>query len=138
MQIFAKNVTIRDDLPAVATEIKLEAGFTILFKSNFGTWKFNIYILNQFNKFWPNSKKKKEIIFSVSYMLAGEGGVRNFKNSSWNCNPWLEVRLCLHSATITTRIQEQIIHMPAADLFVFMCIYYIYTSMSELINESKF
>lgn len=74
MQIFAKNVTIRDDLPAVATEIKLEAGFTILFKSNFGTWKFNIYILNQFNKFWPNSKKKKEIIFSVSYMLAGEGG----------------------------------------------------------------
>lgn len=83
-------------------------------------------------------KKKKEIIFSVSYMLAGEGGVRNFKNSSWNCNPWLEVRLCLHSATITTRIQEQIIHMPAADLFVFMCIYYIYTSMSELINESKF
>jgi hypothetical protein len=27
MKIFAKNVTIRDYLPAVATEIKLEAGF---------------------------------------------------------------------------------------------------------------
>lgn len=69
MQIFAQNVTIRDDLPAVATEIKLEAGFTILFKSNFGTF-WQKLLENLTNISWINlinfdkiQKKRKKLFF---------------------------------------------------------------------------